>query len=157
MKATEQEIAILLERAGISPVRAAGSRSKAAAEGGVIARMFVQGRDNPELSMIVGDVRCAAHLPIDEERAVMMVETLIERHAVPHEARFQHMLIDLLVRITRMYMAADATSLSLDPVHLHKNGYHVDRVVLTHERPLHLKPRVESTGRDSTFTHTHRN
>ena len=155
MKATEKEIAILLERVGLDPVSVLGSRSKDAARGGIVARISVSG-ETPELSIVIGNVRAAAHLPVDDDRVTLMLETLEKQKVIPHHAAFTHMLSHLLIKTAQMYLASGASNLTLDSVHLRENGYHIGNVDLNHSRPLHLKARAESSGRDSTFTHTQR-
>lgn len=155
MKATDEEIAILLERSGIAPTSVGGSRSKVAAQDGVFAAIVIQRNgDEDTLTVTVHGQHASVQLPADEGRLMQMIETLRSKHAIPIATAFEHMLLHLLQRVIHLYAMSSATELVLAPVHLHGASYHIDKVVLYHDRPLHLKARIEKTGRDSTFTHT---
>jgi len=150
----------LLRRHGIASTAVKGSDTEAAAKGGRIASIAVARNDGRDvLSLTMGETRMEASCPLDEGRASSLVHSLQEQKKLPaDDGSFVRMLVDLLVKVSQMYAESEAYSLTLDSVHLHPDSYHIGRVVMLRETPLHVAPRRESEGKDrrATFSQRHR-
>lgn len=109
--------------------------------------------------MTVGEHRVEGSCPLDEAGAASMVEALRAQQQLPaRDASFERMVVDLLLKISELYVDSGANSLTFESVHLHPTSYHVARVAMLCETPPDLKPRRESPGIDrrATFAQRHR-
>lgn len=158
MKATQKEIEELLASHKISPVEIAGTSSAQAAGGGRPASLsIVRREEGAVLSFTIGDVLAQSLPPRDISEARRIVSKLRAEARLPEDASFEHMLAELLVRISDMFEDSGATKLEFESLRLHPSSYHIGKVTLLHDKPLHLKARLEpdSHDRGAVFSHRH--
>jgi len=150
----------LLERHGIASTAIQGTDTQAAASGGRVATITAsRPEDGSLMTVTIGETRAEGPIPLDETHARSMIDVLQSHQQLPaKDPSFDRMVIDLLLKISEMYVQSRAHSLVFESVHLHPASYHVGRVVMRCEAPLHVKPRRETNGNDRrvTFTQRHR-
>lgn len=159
MKATQEEISELLERHGIAPVEPRGTDAAEAARGGWIAALsFVRSNGGaPLLTFEVDGVVAEALTPPDAQAARALVAKIRGEARLPHDASFERMLADLFLRAAKLFAESGGTRLDLESLHLHPTAYHIGKVTLELEKPLHLQKRLDpdSHDRHAVFTHRH--
>jgi hypothetical protein len=152
MKATRPQIERLFRNYGIA-VGAAGSDSRKAAQGGRVARLSIHRQDGDEmLTLAVGGHEVKSQLPHSDEDARRVVALLLAQHAISDDHSFEHMLADLLLKITKLFDECGATRLELSPLHLHATSYHIEKAALLHEKPLRITRRLEPDSHDGALT-----
>jgi hypothetical protein len=157
MKATRPQIERLFRSYGIA-VGGAGSDSRKAAQGGRVARLSIHRRDGDEmLTLAIGEHQVNSAAPHNDEAARAIVSLLRAQHAISDDHSFEHMLADLLLKITRLFDECGATRLQLSPLRLHATSYHIDKAALLHEKPLRITTRLEPDSHDrrAVFDHRH--
>ncbi len=156
----QTDIDRLLERHGIASTAVEGSDTQAAATGGRVATIAVARIDDRSvISLTIGQTRLEGPIPLDAAQARTMVEGLKMHQQLPgKDPSFERMVIDLLLKISEMYVESGAHSLLFESLHLHPASYHIGHVIMRCETPVHVKPRRESEGSDRrvTFTQRHR-
>ncbi len=158
MNATKQDIEILLARHGIASPQVGGADVAAAAHGGRIGHLTIERAGaTAHLVFEVGSGRCEAPAPHDAAEAMAIVQRLREDARFPDERSFEHMLADLVRKATELFEDSGATRLEFASLHLHPTAYHIGEVTLLVDKPLHLKPRLDSDTHDrhAIFDHRH--
>jgi hypothetical protein len=79
------------------------------------------------------------------------------RVAISDDRGFEHMLADLLLKITKLFDQCGATRLELSPLRLHATSYHIEKAAPLHEKPLRITTRLEPDSHDrrAVFDHRH--
>jgi hypothetical protein len=148
MKATDVEVARLLESHGIDPVAIGGNDTLLASRGGRVGSVVVAPRDSGDVMVVTVEGKSAQGVPPQTQaEALALVATLRGEGAIAGDTSSEHMLADLLVKTAKLYHDTDATLLEFRDLHLHPTAYHIGAVTLLHDKPLHTKARLES---DST-------
>ena len=158
MRATDDEVAELLARYEIRPLAVHGSDSMRAAQGGRISNLcIVRKNDGGTLTVMIGDKSATADLPRGLTGACRIVERLRSQAALPNDPSLEHMLADLLVKAARLFEETGATRFELSSLRLHPASYHIGKATLLHEKPLHVKERLEPDSHDrrAIFDHRH--
>ena len=158
MKATNGEIEQLLARHGIAPLAMRGSDSMEAARGGRAASLCIAREGNAEiLTVTVGGKRAGGNPPHGIAEARAIVEALRSEAALPNDRSFEHMLADLLVKAAKIFEETGATKFEMSSIRLHPTSYHIGEATLIHDKPLHVKARLESDSHDrhAVFNHRH--
>jgi hypothetical protein len=158
MRATDDEIARLLMRYKIGPLTVRGSNSRKAAEGGRMADLCIFRENGAErLTVTVGGKRAGGDLPRGLTEARAIVAELRSEAALPNDPSFEHMLADLLVKSAKLFEESAATRFELSRVRLHPTSYYIGKATLLHQKPLHVKTRLEPDSHDrrAVFNHRH--
>jgi len=158
MRATDNEIARLLARYGIAPLAVRGSDSMKAARRGRMANLLIAREENAEiLTLTVGGKRTRSNRPHDLAEARAIVVALRSAAALPDDPSFEHMLADLLVKAAKLFEETGATRFELSSLRLHPTSYHIGKATLLHDKPLHIKARLEPDSHDrrAVFDHRH--
>jgi hypothetical protein len=158
MRATDDEIARLLARYKIAPLAVRGSDSMKASRGGRMANLCIAREDGAErLILTVAGKRADGNLPHDLAGARAIVGTLRSEAALPDDPSFEEMLADLLVKAAKLFEETGATRFELSSLRLHPTSYHIGKVTLLHDKPLHVKARLEPDSHDrrAVFDHRH--
>jgi hypothetical protein len=155
----KEEIDELLARHRLHPNQTSGSASKAAAEGGVLASVYVGLADGkqPVMHLAVGRSSVASRCPLDHIHAQSLVAAFRRKGLLPEHPSFEHMLVNLLARISEMYFDGHLETLSIGELRLHQAAYHLGRIVAHRSSGFRLKPRLEPNSHDrrAVFTHRH--
>ncbi|HYL27149.1 MAG TPA: hypothetical protein VEW74_04885 [Candidatus Nitrosotalea sp.] len=158
LKASKAEIDRLFERYGIAPIAIAGSDSRNAARRGWLAEISIGRSEGFErLSLSIGKASVEETPPQSIADARAIVAGLRARGVVPDDASFEHMLADLLAKLTKMFDECEAEELTLTSVRLHPTSYHIGGALLRLKKPLRTKARLEpdSHDRGAVFAHRH--
>lgn len=158
MKATDVEVARLLESHGIAPVTTGGTDTLEASRGGRVGSIAVAPRDAGDVMLVTVEGKSAEGAPPQSQaEALEIVAELRSEGAIAGDASSEHMLADLLVKTAKLYRDTGATLLELSELHLHPTAYHIGAVKLLHDKPLHTKPRLEPDSHDrwAAFDHRH--
>lgn len=158
MKATDVEVARLLESHGIASVATGGNDTLEASRGGRVGSIAVAPRDTGDVMVVTVEGRSAEGAPPQTQAdALAIVADLRNQGAIAGDTSSEHMLADLLVKTTKLYHDTGATLLEFNDLHLHPTAYHVGAVTLLHDKPLHTKARLESDSHDrwAAFDHRH--
>jgi hypothetical protein len=158
LKVRRSEIDNLLARHGIAPLTAGGTDSQAAASGGRIANVHIARRGQGTImSVTIDGVLATSACPLDLEHAKLVVQAFREHHLLPADASFEHMLADLLVKMSAAYVDGGAEELEFEAVHLHPTSYHIGRVNLQSATRVNATSRLapDSHDRHAVFSHRH--
>jgi len=158
MKATDVEVARLLESHGIDPVAIGGTDTLAASRGGRVGSIAVAPREIGDVMVVTVEGKSAeAAPPQTKAEALAMVTGLRTHGAIAGDASSEHMLADLLVKTAKLYHDTGASLLEFSDLHLHPTAYHIGAVTLLHDKPLHTKARLEPDSHDrrAVFDHRH--
>ena len=149
MKLRRNEIDDLLNRYRIAPLVPAGTDSKKAATGGVLATVDVEAGegDGALLRVAIDAVRATGRCPLDTAHALAMVRAFEARRLIPHDASFEHMFANLLTKISAAYVGGGLQKLSIGRLHLHETSYHLEGVV-ARAGAIRLRPRQQSDSHD---------
>jgi len=123
-----------------------------------VARLSIDRQDGEEmLELAVGEHDVKSRAPHSDEEARKIVGLLRAQHAIPDDHSFEHMLADLLLKITKLFDECGATRLELAPLHLHATSYYIEKALLLHEKPLRITARLEPDSHDrrAVFDHRH--
>ncbi len=155
-QATVRQIDEILARHGIKgPQR---ERINPPGPGGRIAQIFVAGsHDEVTMTVVIGETSASALLPLEFEAAEMVVERFRGSGLPATDMRFEHLLANLLFKISKMFFDSGAVRLRFDEVHLHESGYSIGSVKLETASPLHVAARLEPHAHDrkAQFSHRH--
>ena len=158
MKATDEQIRILLQRHGIAPLAVSGSDSAQAARGGRLGRLrLLRENGRTVLELTVGGVSTVAPPPGEPAEALAILRPLQSAHALPADESFARMLGDLLVKSAALFEDSAAVELDFSSLRLHPASYHIGSAELVTDKPLHLKARMEPDSHDrrAVFDHRH--
>lgn len=149
MKATDAQVAQLLERYGLAPPAIGGSDSLAASKGGHIGllRLF---RDDAgaKLEFTLGRTRVTAEPPHNLDQAAIIVGDVRSKAAFAHDPSFEHMIAGLLLKATTLFDQCAASCLELRSLHLHPTSYHIGGATLVHSKPIRVKAPLDGKSRD---------
>jgi hypothetical protein len=157
MKATRAQTKQLLQRYGIA-VGLGGSDSRKAARGGRVGRLSIERQDDIEmLTIVVGEHQLKSGAPRDVDDARRIVGLMRAQRTLSEDQSFERMLAHLLLKATKLFDECGATRLEFSPLHLHPTSYHIEKVILLHEKPLRITPRLEPDSHDrrAVFDHRH--
>jgi hypothetical protein len=131
MELTKQEIEELLARHRLSPTQTDGSGSRTAAQGGILASLYIGLADGnqPVIHLAIGRSSVASRCPLDHSHAQTLVAAFRRKGYFPEHPGFEHMVAHLLERVSQMYCDGHLTTLSIGEFRLHPTAYHLGRIV----------------------------
>jgi hypothetical protein len=153
-----REIDDLLARHGIAALTSSGTDSQASARGGVVATVDIVPNDAaPFMRVSIGGIAATGHCPLDHVRAAAIVRALRKSCHMPSDASFDHMLANLLVKLSGLYVDSGAKKMSISDLHLHPTSYHIGQLSIDRATRGHLIPRLDpdSHDRHAVFAHRH--
>ncbi len=114
--------------------------------------VVIDARHDPALGRIV-EIRSGAHVasrphPLAAHRAEAMLEEFHTKHGIASNEARTRMLAHLLERVSGILDDGSIDRLTLDPVRVHGNSYHVLGVRATAKRPLGLNRRLAPHAHD---------
>jgi hypothetical protein len=157
MATKRSEIDALLAHYGIKPIGTRGTGSQEAA-GGQLATISVErAEEGPVITVTIGGLHATGACPLDRTGALAILETLRSGHLISGDQSLEHMVANLLVKISEMYVDSDAERIIFESVHLHPTSYYIGRVQLKLSAPLHARKRLlpDAHDRHAIFSHRH--
>ena len=149
MRASDAQLAQLLERYGLAPPAIGGSDSLAASRGGHIGLLRLLRDDaGAKLEFTLGRTRVTAEPPHSFEEAKQIVDQVRSEAALPHDSSFEHMVAGLLLKATTLFEECTASCFELRSLHLHPTSYHIGGATLIHPKPIRVKAPLDGKSRE---------
>ena len=113
--------------------------------------VVIDARDDAVLGRIV-EIRGGGHVahgyhPLGEDHAEAMLAEFHAKHGIASSDARTRMLAHDLMRVSKKFENDAIVRITLDPVRVHDNSYHVLDVHILVKRPLHLNRRIAPRSR----------